>query len=137
MEKDLYLNNSLNEKIIYYNYNYNKNTLIDAHCHFQDFTNEEISSIIIRCKEKNISFFLTNSTNKNDFERTLNISNSNKELIPGFGYHPWYLDEPVNNENWFEDYKNYIKYLEEMKIIYFIGEIGIDGGKPKKYKKNL
>lgn len=109
-----------------------QNTLIDAHCHFQDFSNNEISDIIKKCKENNFSYFLTNSTNKNDFERTLTISNSFKELIPGFGYHPWYLDEPVSNDNWFEEYVDYTKKLDEKKVTYFIGEIGIDGGKPKK-----
>jgi hypothetical protein len=42
------------------------------------------------------------------------------------------LESIMNNENWFEEFKAYCEKLTQNNINHFIGEIGIDGGKPKK-----
>lgn len=122
------------------------NFLIDSHLHFQYFTDEEIKAIIEQCyKASDIKYFLTNSTCKEDFERTINISKfeidqnfskNNKDydlhqiVFPGIGHHPWYLQNIA--ENWLENLEDKIKELEAKQSNYFIGEIGIDGGRPKK-----
>ena len=107
--------------------------LIDAHCHFQYFDNEEIGNIITKSKECNITYFLTNSTSFGDFDRTLEIAKSNGSVvIPGIGHHPWYLEPLLEDNEWFDRLKKYVLDLTLYKVNFFIGEIGIDGGKPKK-----
>ena len=111
---------------------------IDSHCHLQDYTEKELEKILGQCNIKNLNIFYTNATSKEDFEKNILISkkytNNKYKIIPGLGYHPWYLDYPLNNEkNWLGEFKNYIKdNLIDKKIKFFIGEIGIDGGKIKK-----
>ena len=111
---------------------------IDSHCHLQDYSKEDLQLILESCEKSNINLLYTNATNKDDFEKNLIISqtySSNKiKIISGFGYHPWYLDYPIKNDkNWFEEFKDFIKSnLIDKNINFFIGEIGIDGGKIKK-----
>lgn len=110
---------------------------IDSHCHLQDYKGDELEQVLNSCHQKGLGIIYSNSTNDKDFEKTLEISsnktNKNIKIIPGFGVHPWYLDEVINNvENWFENFKKYISSLKNQNIKFFIGEIGIDGGKIKK-----
>jgi Tat protein secretion system quality control protein TatD with DNase activity len=105
---------------------------IDPHCHLQYFSREELKIIIGKCNENNLNIFLTNSTCREDFDKTIEISKSCPGVVPGIGHHPWYLEKIVDNENWYDEYKEYCEKLEKEGITYFIGEIGIDGGKPKK-----
>ena len=111
---------------------------IDSHCHLQDYSKEDLQLILESCEKSNINLLYTNATNKDDFEKNLIISqtySSNKiKIISGVGYHPWYLDYPIKNDkNWFEEFKDFIKSnLIDKNINFFIGEIGIDGGKIKK-----
>lgn len=120
--------------------------LIDSHLHLQYFTDEEISFIIKKCfLDSNIRYFLSNSTCSNDFARTINFSElkssdfincQNKEniiaqiIFPGIGHHPWYLENIEND--WSDNLEKKIIELEKKNCNFFIGEIGIDGGRPKK-----
>jgi Tat protein secretion system quality control protein TatD with DNase activity len=112
--------------------------LIDSHCHLQYFNMEEIKGIVEKCNTNRIKYLLTNATCMQDFDYTIEISkinntDSDKVIIPGVGYHPWYLDDCVkDNSTWYEDMTQYINKLEVGGCNYFIGEIGIDGGRPKK-----
>ncbi len=106
--------------------------LLDAHCHLQYFTIQEMAEYIPISKSNNINYFLSNSTSSKDFDKTLELSKEYNEIIPGFGYHPWYLEDIINNETWFEEFKPYIEKLIQNNTKFFIGEIGIDGGRPKK-----
>ena len=77
-----------------------------------------------------------------DFQKNLNLSinedlikkNNITKIIYGIGYHPWSLNYPLNNlDNWFNELVTFINdKLLKNKIKFFIGEIGIDGGKIKK-----
>ncbi len=107
------------------------NFFIDPHCHLQYFTIEELTNIIEN-ENANFKYYLTNSTSREDFDKTLEISNKFSKVIPGIGHHPWYLEELVKNDSWFEEFRNFCNSLNDKGINYFIGEIGIDGGKPKK-----
>lgn len=120
--------------------------LIDAHLHFQYFTNEEVKNIVEKCyNNSEIRYFITNATCFDDFERTINLSgfkiddkiaelnkdyDLNQIIFSGIGHHPWYLENIA--DNWLETFEKKIIDLEEKKCNFFIGEIGIDGGKPKK-----
>jgi Tat protein secretion system quality control protein TatD with DNase activity len=124
------------------------NFLIDSHLHFQYYSDDEIKNIVEKCyKDSEIKYFLTNSTCLDDFDRTINLSefklyekisevnknfDQNQIIFPGIGHHPWYLENI--GENWLETLENKLLELEDKKYSFFIGEIGIDGGRPKKYK---
>ena len=122
------------------NNNNNSNNLIyiDSHCHLQDYSENDLEKILESCKKENFSILYSNATNNKDFEKNLKISekySSDKtKIISGFGFHPWYLDYPINNEKiWIEELKEFIKInLIDKNKNFFIGEIGIDGGKIKK-----
>jgi Tat protein secretion system quality control protein TatD with DNase activity len=107
---------------------------IDSHCHLHDYSEEELQTVIPICENYNINFILSNATHEENFSRTLEISSlSNKpKIIPGIGHHPWFLHNIVAYPKWFDDYKQYILKLKDEGKLFFIGEIGIDGGKPKK-----
>ena len=65
---------------------------LDAHCHLQYFTEDELSILLKKCKDNYFKYFLTNSTSNLDFNQTLNLSKinlNNQKIIPGIGYHPW------------------------------------------------
>jgi TatD DNase family protein len=106
--------------------------LIDSHCHLHYFTMEEIHLLLTNCMESNIRYLLTNSTLYEDFDKSFQIHEKYPYVIAGIGHHPWYLQDIANSTSWLEEIKAYSSKLEEKKIKYFIGEIGIDGGKPKK-----
>jgi len=106
--------------------------IIDPHCHLQYFTNQELSEMISVCQKNNFKYFLSNSTCSNDFDITIQLSEKYPQIIPGIGHHPWYLDSIINNNNWFEEFKSYSEKLSQNNFNHFIGEIGIDGGRPKK-----
>jgi Tat protein secretion system quality control protein TatD with DNase activity len=114
--------------------NINDALLVDSHCHLQYFSEEELTDTLKLCSNNKISYCLTNSTNLNDFDKTIEISKLNLDvkIIPGLGYHPWYLDFCFANEDWFNQYKLYLNNLQKDGINFFIGEIGIDGGRAKK-----
>ena len=115
---------------------------IDSHCHLQDYSKEDLDIILKHCSNNNIKTFYTNSTCESDFQKNFEISqnqeiiqkNNITKIIYGIGYHPWSLNYPLNNqEKWFEEFKQYINdKLIKNNIKFFIGEIGIDGGKIKK-----
>ena len=122
----------------------NKNDIafIDSHCHLQDYANEDLNDILNSCSNINLKIFYSNSTSEADFQKNLDISqnqeilkkNNISKIIYGIGYHPWSLNYPLNNkEKWFDELVEFInENLIKKKIKYFIGEIGIDGGKIKK-----
>jgi Tat protein secretion system quality control protein TatD with DNase activity len=108
--------------------------IIDAHCHFQYFSSDELVTIVKEGIEKGFKHFLSNSTGIEDFNQTKTLTESINSnfysdcIFSGYGHHPWYLENL--EENWFENLKKLCENEKETK--YFIGEIGIDGGKPKK-----
>lgn len=118
-------------------YTFDCNKYIDSHCHLQDYSSLELDQILSDCKNRGLQLLYTNATNKDDFDETINISKTKSteklKILPGIGYHPWSLEYPINNKNWFEEFKLYIdENLIKKKLPFFIGEIGIDGGKIKK-----
>lgn len=122
---------------------------IDCHCHLQYYSKEELKLVTDSCIQKGFVALLTNSTSLGDFDTTFNLANENYtiynknnnltktaivktiHIIPGFGYHPWELQYALEHKNWFEEFKSFLGKLPSSQK-YFIGEIGIDGGKIKK-----
>ena len=117
-------------------------SFIDSHCHLQDYTEEELSNILKSCSEINLKTLYSNCTCEEDFQKNLDITlneellknNNISKIIYGIGYHPWSLNYPLKNpDTWFNELTRYINdKLIKNNIKFFIGEIGIDGGKIKK-----
>ena len=122
--------------------NSNKISFIDSHCHLQDYTSEDLDNILRDCSKINLKILYSNCTCEEDFQKNLDLSinedlikkNNITKIIYGIGYHPWSLNYPLNNpDKWFNELVTFINSkLLENKIKFFIGEIGIDGGKIKK-----
>jgi Tat protein secretion system quality control protein TatD with DNase activity len=111
--------------------------IIDSHVHFQYFDYEKIMKIITKCEEANFKYYLSNSTTREDFDKTIELGREFPQIIPGIGHHPWYLEDLVNKDIWFDELVEYSNNLDKRGVRYFIGEIGIDGGRPKKYKNKF
>ena len=117
-------------------------SFIDSHCHLQDYTQEDLVNILKNCSEINLKIFYTNCTCEEDFQKNLDIAlndellnkNNVKKIIYGIGYHPWSLNYPIKNpDTWYNELISYINdKLIKNNIKFFIGEIGIDGGKIKR-----
>ena len=117
-------------------------SFIDSHCHLQDYTSEDLDKILKDCSDINLKVLYSNCTCEEDFQKNLDISqneellkkNNITKIIYGIGYHPWSLNYPLNNpDKWFNELTTYINdKLIKNNIKFFIGEIGIDGGKIKK-----
>ena len=117
-------------------------SFIDSHCHLQDYTQEDLVNILKNCSEINLKIFYTNCTCEEDFQKNLDIAlndellnkNNIKKIIYGIGYHPWSLNYPLKNpDTWYNELISFINdKLIKNNIKFFIGEIGIDGGKIKK-----
>ena len=117
-------------------------SFIDSHCHLQDYTSEDLDKILKDCSDINLKILYSNCTCEEDFQKNLDISqneellkkNNITKIIYGIGYHPWSLNYPLNNpDKWFNELTTYINdKLIKNNIKFFIGEIGIDGGKIKK-----
>ena len=117
-------------------------SFIDSHCHLQDYTQEDLVNILKNCSEINLKIFYTNCTCEEDFQKNLDIAlndellnkNNVKKIIFGIGYHPWSLNYPLKNpDTWYNEFISYINdKLIKNNIKFFIGEIGIDGGKIKR-----
>ena len=117
-------------------------SFIDSHCHLQDYNPEDLEKILKNCSEINLKILYSNCTCEKDFQKNLDIclneslqkANNIQKIIYGIGYHPWSLNYPIDNpETWYKEFISYINdNLIKNNIKFFIGEIGIDGGKIKK-----
>ena len=125
-------NNNLETKI----------NFIDSHCHLQDYAQDDLNNILKNCSIINLKTLYSNCTCEEDFQKNLDIclneellkKNNIKKIIYGIGYHPWSLKYPLNNpDTWYNEFVSFINdKLIKNNIKFFIGEIGIDGGKIKK-----
>lgn len=108
---------------------------VDSHCHLMDYSDEKLLPLLKRCEEKGVKLLYTNSTENKNFDKNLEISEkyTNIKILPGIGFHPWYLDYPIENpDTWMLEFCEKVAQLEKENKPFFIGEIGIDGGKVKK-----
>ncbi len=82
--------------------------LIDAHCHFSVFPNNQNMG------------YICNSVTESDWEPILNLAKQNKNIFPCIGIHPWYID--TASENWDTKLCNLLNNFPNIMI----GECGID-----------
>jgi len=95
--------------------------MIDSHCHLdQQPLYDNLKVIIERSKNIGIEKLLTISTNKESFNKILNIVNFDPIIFGTFGIHPHEADKEIVDKNYILD-----KVKNNNKII-GVGESGLD-----------
>ncbi len=96
----------------------------DAHNHLQDdrFAGRQ-HELLATCEKSGITRMVVNGACEADWPQVLQLAQTNKTVLPSFGYHPWYLAE--RTPDWL---KNLEKFLDEIPSA--VGEIGLDRWKP-------
>ncbi len=67
----------------------------------------------------NIQCMVVNGSSEGDWEEVLDLARRHSEVLPSFGYHPWYIK--TRSSDW---KKNLVRFLD--KIPSAVGEIGLD-----------
>jgi TatD DNase family protein len=94
--------------------------LYDAHNHLHDerfgLRSEELLSAAAK---EGVGKMVVNGSCEEDWPKVLDLARRHPEVIPSFGYHPWYVKE--RSPDW---QKQLIKALEAVPSA--VGEIGLD-----------
>jgi TatD DNase family protein len=97
--------------------------LFDAHDHLQDYGSETSTAEALRlAAEAGVRIMLCNGTSPGDWEKVMALAAGNKEVVPCFGLHPWFLKE--GPPGWLEGLESFL-----LQVPSCVGEIGLDGGK--------
>lgn len=98
--------------------------LYDAHNHLQDdrFGGRQ-AELLLACRQAGVARMVVNGACEEDWPSVLALAQAHPEVLPSFGYHPWYLHERTSQ--WRE---NLIRFLEQTPAA--VGEIGLDRWKP-------
>ncbi len=91
--------------------------IIDTHIHLADFANKTTDSTVA----------IVPAIIETDWQKIIDLCQNNKNLIPAFGIHPWYVNQ--TKPNWFDKLENIIKNTPNA----LIGETGLDRHKDKDY----
>jgi TatD DNase family protein len=98
--------------------------LYDAHNHLQDGRfNGRQGELMVACRQAGLSRMVVNGTCEGDWLQVLELARAHPEVLPSFGYHPWYL--AGRTPRWRE---NLIRFLDQIPAV--VGEIGLDRWKP-------
>jgi TatD DNase family protein len=94
--------------------------LYDAHNHLQDDRlAPRLDSILAETGRLGIVRMVVNGSCEKDWPQVLALARRCPQVLPSFGYHPWYLNE--RTPNWQHELN---RFLNEMPSA--IGEIGLD-----------
>lgn len=98
--------------------------LYDAHNHLQDdrFGGRQ-EELLQACRQAGVVRMVVNGACEADWPQVLALAKAHPEVLPSFGYHPWYL--PERTPRWRE---NLIQFLDQAPAA--VGEIGLDRWKP-------
>jgi len=94
--------------------------LYDAHNHLQD---ERLAPAREHLREQlrceNVKGMVVNGSSEEDWPSVLELARSWPEVIPSFGYHPWYVKQ--RSERWQQNLEHFLDQAPAA-----IGEIGLD-----------
>ncbi len=97
--------------------------LYDAHNHLQDDRLTNPSSLIADAARIGVARMVVNGSCEQDWPLVRALANEFPQVLPSFGYHPWYLHERT------PDWKQHlVQSLEATPSA--VGEIGLDRWKP-------
>jgi len=96
---------------------------VDCHCHPLDKKiYDKIDEVILNSNNAGIKYLLACSASSNQWSYLTKLSKKYDQVIPGFGIHPWYVDQA--GDNWLYELK---KSVDDFKGRFlFIGEVGLD-----------
>ncbi len=96
----------------------------DAHNHLQDdrFGGKQ-NELLAACKKSGVARMVVNGVCESDWTQVLQLAQSNQQVLPSFGYHPWYLAE--RTPDWLKILETFLDAIPSA-----IGEIGLDRWKP-------
>ncbi|MFO1488285.1 MAG: TatD family hydrolase [Verrucomicrobiota bacterium] len=95
-------------------------SLFDAHNHLQD---ERLAAqrddIVLQLARVGIQGMVVNGSCEEDWPQVLELARRVPEVIPSFGYHPWYIRE--RTPAWQENLKHFLDAVPSA-----VGEVGLD-----------
>jgi TatD DNase family protein len=92
----------------------------DAHNHLQDERLQpHLDAVMAAVRTEAIARMVVNGSCEEDWPAVLKLARKYPEVLPSFGYHPWYIKE--RSPEW---RAKLIEYLDEIPSA--IGEIGLD-----------
>lgn len=95
-------------------------TLYDAHNHLQDpRLAPHREAILAALREEGVASMVVNGSGEEDWPEVLALARSHPQVIPSFGYHPWYVKE--RSPDW---QAALLRHLDAVPSA--IGEIGLD-----------
>lgn len=97
--------------------------LYDAHNHLQDDRFANRDALIVTCRAEGVAKMVVNGACESDWPIVAALARQFPEVIPSFGYHPWYLHE--RSPEWLD---NLNRALDAQPSA--VGEFGIDRWKP-------
>jgi TatD DNase family protein len=94
--------------------------LYDAHNHLQDERLAQVrNSAIEELRRNNLRRMVVNGSCQEDWPGVLELARQYSEVLPSFGYHPWYLNE--RSEDWERGLTDFLNAIPAG-----VGEIGLD-----------
>jgi TatD DNase family protein len=94
--------------------------LYDAHNHLQDERlRPHVGEIMAATSRQGIARMVVNGSCEEDWPEVLTLGRKYSEVLPSFGYHPWYLKE--RTDQWRENLADCLDRIPSA-----IGEIGLD-----------
>ncbi len=98
--------------------------LFDAHNHLQDDRlGGRQSELLQLCEREGLIRMVVNGACEDDWPHVAELAQQHPQVVPSFGYHPWYLHE--RTAQWRE---NLLRFLDQVPSA--VGEIGLDRWKP-------
>lgn len=94
--------------------------LYDAHNHLQDDRlGSERDALVAACVREGVAKMVVNGACEADWPEVLALAVRHPQVVPSFGYHPWYVAE--RTPDW---RANLVKFLDATPSA--VGEIGLD-----------
>jgi len=94
--------------------------LYDAHNHLQDGRlAPHLDSIMPEVEQAGVVRMVVNGSCEQDWSRVIELARCHQQVLPSFGYHPWYAHERTSG--WQQELTRYLDAVPSA-----IGEIGLD-----------
>ncbi len=96
----------------------------DAHNHLQDERfGDRAAELLETCRQAGVGRMVVNGACEADWPQVLALAQKSPQVLPSFGYHPWYITE--RTPGWLD---SLVPFLDAVPS--GIGEIGLDRWKP-------
>ena len=100
------------------------NTIIDAHIHLDQYSDQHIHEIIEENEQYGVEALITVSTNKASAKRNLQMSQIYPTVFPAFGFHPEQAllteHEQQTLLNWMEENREHMIAIGEVGLPYYL-----------------